>query len=337
MRAIIIESPKQMRVGDWADPKPGPKDVLLAVQAAGICAGDMYFYLGKNPYAVYPQICGHEIAGVVLETGSEVRDIRVGTQVAVNPFIGCGTCYPCRIGKPNCCAHLQIVGVHKPGGYAEFLTVPASHVYQVPPGLSPVVASLAEPVAIGVHACRRGSVEAGEYVLVLGAGPIGLAILEVARSRGARVAVADVMDSRLEFARELGAETFKADANLLERVLEETGGDGAPVVMEATGSPDAMEQTASLVAPGGRIVIVGLVKPGVGVTFPGLDFTRKEMSILGSRASVNCFLEALQLLADGAIRYMNAASEFDLWTAPDVFAELAANPAKVYKGVLVLK
>jgi L-gulonate 5-dehydrogenase len=336
MRAAIMDAPFAMHVGDWTMPRPGAGEVLVAVKAAGICAGDMYFYLGKNPYAQYPQVCGHEIAGVVAEIGAGVGGLALGTQVVVEPFLGCGTCYPCRIGKSNCCANLQIIGVHRPGGYAEYLTAPASHVHVVPAGLSPLVASFAEPVAIGVQACRRGAVKAGEYVLILGCGPIGLALIEVAKARGARVVATDVAESRLEFAARLGAEVMPGGDRLLPAILEQTNGEGAPVVIEATGNVKAMEQTVDLVAAGGRIVIVGLVKQGVGVTFPGLDLTRKEMTIVGSRASVNCFPESLELLASGAITYPQVATEFDMWDAPRVFAILAENPAAVHKGVLTL-
>lgn len=335
MRAAIMNAPFDMEIGAWQTPRPGPGEVLVSVGAAGICAGDMYFYLGKNPYAVYPQVCGHEIAGLVAEVGQGVGGLAPGAPVVVEPFIGCGRCYPCRAGKANCCVNLQIIGVHRPGGYAEFLTAPADKIHPVPAGLSLFAASFAEPVAVGVQACRRGEVSAGELVLILGCGPIGLALVEVARARGARVLAADILPERLETAAQLGAEAIPAGDNLVQFVRDLTDGEGAPVVIEATGNAQAMEQTVDLVAAGGRIVIVGLVKQGVGVTFPGLDFTRKELTIAGSRASVDCFPEALRLLADGAITYPHIATEFSLWDAPRVFADLAANPASVHKGVLV--
>jgi L-gulonate 5-dehydrogenase len=335
MRAAVMTAPREMHVSEWPTPKPAPGEVLIAVKAAGICAGDMYIYLGKNPYAGYPQVCGHEIAGVVAEPGDGVSDLEPGTAVVVEPFLGCGSCYPCRIGKSNCCSRLQIIGVHLPGGYAEYLTAPASHVYRVPGGLTFVEASLAEPVAVAVQACRRGDVSMGEDVLVLGCGPIGLALVEVARARGANVLAADILPARLRAAARLGAEVLSADEELVPRVLERTGGEGMPVVVEATGNVRAMEQTVELVAAGGRIVIVGLVKEGLKVSLPGLDLTRKEMTIFGSRASAGCFPEALELLASGAISYGKMATEFDLWEAPRVFAALAERPDAVHKGVLV--
>lgn len=335
MRAAIMNAPYDMKVGDWDTPRPGPGEVLVSVGAAGICAGDMYFYLGKNPYAVYPQVCGHEIAGVVAEFGPDVTGLEPGTPVVVEPFIGCGHCYPCRVGKSNCCMNLRIIGVHRPGGYAEYLTAPATLVHKVPPGLSLTFASFAEPVAIGVQGCRRGQVSAGETVLILGCGPIGLALIEVAKARGATVWATDIAPERMATAARFGAETIPIDDHFVQTILDRTNGEGMPVVMEATGSPKAMEQTVGLAAAGGRIVILGLVKQGVTVNFPGLDFTRKEMTIVGSRASVNCFPEALALMANGAVTYPQVATEFSLWDAPQVFANLAEHPGSIHKGVLI--
>jgi L-gulonate 5-dehydrogenase len=335
MRAAIINAPYEMSVGDWQTPRPGPGEVLVAPRAIGICAGDMYIYQGKNPYAAYPAVGGHEIAGVVAELGDGVESPAPGTPVVVEPFLGCGKCYACRVGKSNCCRNLRIIGAHLPGGYAEYVTAPATHVHVVPDGLSMFDASFVEPVAIGVQGCRRGVVAAGEEVLILGCGPIGLALIEVARARGAHPVAVDVLADRLETAAQFGAETRLADAGLLDWVLQRTDGDGMPVVIEATGNTTAMEQTVDLVAAGGRIVIVGLVKQGVMVALPGLDFTRKEMTIVGSRASVNCFPEALDLLASGQVSYPKIATQFSLWDAPDVFADLAEHPGKVHKGVLM--
>jgi L-gulonate 5-dehydrogenase len=334
MRAVIMNAPHEIETGAWETPRPKSGEVLISVNAAGICAGDMYFFLGKNPYAMYPQICGHEVAGTIIELGDSVTGLTAGTPVVIEPFLGCGTCYPCRAGKPNCCANLRIIGVHLPGGYAEYVTAPATHVHPVPAGLSLFDATFAEPVAIGVQACRRVEVGA-EYTLILGCGPIGLALIEVAKVRGAHVVATDILESRLEVARQLGAEVLRADDKLVDAILEQTNGEGAPVVIEATGSPQAMEQTVDLVAAGGRICIVGLVKKGTMVQFPGLDFTRKEMTIVGSRASVKCFPESLQLLASGAIHYPKVATRFDLWEAPQVFRLLAKDPGAVQKGVLV--
>src|SRR5579864_3812621 len=226
MRAVIMNAPKNIETGTWKMPSPATGEVLVSVGAAGICAGDMYFFQGKNPYAVYPQICGHEIAGTVISLGEGVNTVEVGTRVVVEPFIGCGKCYPCRVGKSNCCANLRIIGVHVPGGYAEYLTAPATHIHSIPDNLSMVEASFAEPIAIGVQACRRAEV-GQEYVVILGCGPIGLALIEVARARGAtHILATDMIDSRLEVAKQLGADVMRADADVRGRVMADTHGEG---------------------------------------------------------------------------------------------------------------
>lgn len=336
MRAIITAAPHAMSVGTRPVPQPGPGELRVMVAAAGICAGDLYIYKGKNPYVVYPNIGGHEVSGIVECLRVGVSDFAVGDRVVVDPFVSCCHCYPCRIGKRNCCVNLRITGVHVPGGFADFVVTPATHAYKIPAGLSLETAAFAEPVTIALHACKRAEVTAADDVLVLGCGPIGMVTVEVARAFGARVLAADVMPDRLKTAAALGADTVPSDNNLLQYVLERTNGEGMPVVIEATGVPSVMSQTLDLVAPGGRIVIVGLVGKGVEVPFTGLDFTRKEPTIYGSRTCTpECFPKSLQLLAGGKIRFPDWATSFSMWEAPDVFAELTAHPENTHKGLLV--
>lgn len=335
MKALIIEAPGAIRVGEWTTPSPAAGWVKVRVGATGICAGDLHIYKGSNPYARYPVIAGHEIAGTVEEVGEGVEGLAPGEVVAVEPFIGCGRCYPCRVGRSNCCADLTILGVHRPGGFAEWVVAPAKNLYPVPPGLSLAWAAFAEPIAIAVQAARRGQLRSGEEALILGCGPIGLALVEVLRAYGVRVLAADILPQRLEVAAWLGADTLRAGPGLVEEILERTHGEGIGVVLEATGNPKAMEQTAQLVAAAGRIVILGLAKAEERVSFSGLDLTRKEMTIVGSRASVGCFPEALRLLSSGAIRYPEVASLIPMWQAPETFAQLAENPALMHKGVLI--
>jgi L-gulonate 5-dehydrogenase len=191
-----------------------------------------------------------------------------------------------------------------------------NNTHKIPDGLSLEYTSFAEPVAIAVQACRCGEV-GQEYILILGCGSIGLALIEVAKARGVHVVATDVLEDRLAMAKELGAETLLSDDKLLTTVLEQSNGEGAPVVIEATGNLKVMESTVDLVVAGGRIVIIGLGKCGQSVSFPALDFIRKEMTMLGSRTSVNCFPEGLELLASGNIHYPKAATGFSMWEAPE--------------------
>ncbi len=289
MQAAIFDAPGAIRMVDAPKPDARPRRGAGARQGGGALRRRSLHLHRQEPYVSYPRIGCHEIAGVVEAYGAGASGPAVGSRVVVDPFIGCGKCYPCRIGKRNCCANLQIVGVHREGGFADYVSAPASNLVPVPDSLIDFEAAFAEPVAIGVQGCRRGEVTADDTVLVLGAGPIGLAIVEVARACGAKVYATDLSAERLTTAAELGATPVAGGAGLVERVMEITNGEGMPVVMEATGAVAAMEQTIDLVASGGRIVILGLVKKGTGVTLPGLDFTRKEVTIHGSRASVDCF------------------------------------------------
>jgi L-gulonate 5-dehydrogenase len=335
MRAVILDSPRSLRVGDWSMPRPGAGEVLIKVEAAGVCVGDLLLFQGRNPYAKYPQICCHEVCGVVSDIGKGVTGVALGDRVVVEPFVGCGTCFACKVGRTNCCDSLNIIGVNRPGGFAEFVTAPASHVHAVPAGLSPLQASLAEPVAIGVHACRRGQVQTGDLVLVMGCGPIGFAAIEVALARGATVIATDLMPERLEAAAQVGAETMLADEHLKRRLLDRTSGQGVPVIMEATGSPAVMSQALDLLSHAGRLVILGLVKDGLPVSFNGLDLTRKEPTIVGSRASKDAFPEALSLIKNGQISLHKLVSAQSLWDSPKIFPELELHPSAHQKIVLV--
>lgn len=333
MQSAVFGAAHDLHFEQRVRPQPAPGEVLVEVQAAGVCAGDLYIYKGSNPYVSYPRVGGHEIAGVVSAYGAGASGPAVGTRVVVEPFIGCGRCYPCRVGKSNCCANLRIIGVHRDGGFADYVVAPVDRLHVIPDKLSFFEASFAEPVAIGVQACRRGEVTDDDTILVLGAGPIGLAIVEVARARGARVYITDVDAGRLATAAELGGLPLTAGSGLLDEVMALTNGEGMPVIMEATGNAKVMESTADLVAAGGRIVIIGLVPKGTAIAFPGLDFTRKEMTIVGSRASVDCFPESLELLASGAIHYPAIASRFALSEAPAVFERLLSPTDPLHKAV----
>lgn len=334
MKALVLEGIRQMKLGEWPEPACGPADVILRPIAVGICAGDMQHYLGRNPYTQYPLIGGHEVCGTVTGVGSQVTRVKRGDRVVIEPVVGCGRCYSCRHGKPNCCMNFCLIGLHRPGGFAELCLVPEQNVHRIPAGLEPVTASFAEPLSIGIHACRRGEVKSGEYCLILGAGPIGLAILEVAKHRGARVIITDINEGRLAFARELGAETIKADDRLLATVLSQTNSEGADIVIEAAGTAATVQAAIELVAPGGRVVVVGL--PKQNVSLKGFDFTRKEVNILGSRNSVNAFPEAIALLAGGTIRYPKVATQIPMWEGVPVFARLDEDPAAMHKAVLIL-
>ncbi len=330
MKAAVFDAPGAIRLERRATPAPQHGEALIRVGAAGLCAGDLYIFQGRNPYVTYPRVGGHEVAGTVAALGPDTEGPAVGARVVVEPFIGCGACYPCRTGRYNCCTRLCIIGVHREGGFAEFVVAPVAKLHALPASLSMLAASFAEPLAIGVHALRRAAVTAEDTVLVLGTGPIGLAVIEAARALGASVWASDIDETRLETARRFGAEAVAA-----ADVAARTGGEGVPVVVEATGVASVMQQATTLVAAGGRVVVLGLAGQGAELRLPALDITRREMTLLGSRASAHCFPEALSLLASGTIRTPSIASPLPLEDAPATFARLDADHAAVHKAVFL--
>lgn len=298
MKAAVAYAPHDLRLEDVPLPSLKPGAALLNVAAVGICGSDVHLFRGDHPYKVFPMIYGHEFSATVAEVASDVTHVKPGDHVVVEPLIYCGECYPCRIGRHNCCVRLQVLGVHTVGGFGEHAVVPAARLHAVPADFAADVAALAEPFSIGMQAVGRGEITAADRVVILGAGPIGLTVLAIAKARGAHVAVVDLIDSRLHLADQIGADVLinGATQNVAQIVDEWTGGDGASVVVEATGSVKAMESTVSLVSFAGRIVLVGVTtKP---VTFPGLDFTRKELTILGSRNNASRFEDAVRFVID---------------------------------------
>jgi threonine dehydrogenase-like Zn-dependent dehydrogenase len=285
-----------MEVQQVARPEPGPGQALIRVEVVGICGSDLHFFEGQNPYANYPQTQGHEFSGRVVAFGEGYQGpVRVGQRVSVEPLIPCGGCYPCRRGRPNCCTRLQVLGVHTAGAFAEYVAVPAKALYPAD-DLDPDLTSLVEPLSIGMQVVTRGQVTGEDSVAVYGAGMIGQAVLACALDRGARVLLVDRIPSRLALGRRLGAERVvdgtKEDA--LEAIRDWTGGDGAAVVVDATGAPAVIRAAVDAVAFSGRIVIVGISMQEVSLPIP--EFTRKELTILGSRNNAGVFGAALDLV-----------------------------------------
>ncbi len=298
MRAAVYQGPRDVQIVELPEPEHGDKAVVR-IKAAGICAADAGFYTGKFAYANYPRIGGHELVGVV-EYAPQGAHIQAGERVVVNPLSACGKCYPCRHGKPNCCTSIAVLGVQADGGYAEKIAVPAEKLVSI--GDLPFEqAVLIEPYTIGYHAVERAGAVAGENVLVMGAGAIGLAIVDQAlRAGAAAVAAADMYPERLEAARAMGAEGVNvAEMDIRVFANARTAGEGFGVVFDATGNSRATESCFNIVAPGGTVVIIGLGKDKVSID--GVDFTRREMNILGSRNSVNAFEPVTAMMREGGL------------------------------------
>lgn len=286
-----------MRIEDVDPPALSADQVRVGVSVVGLCGSDYHLFSGNHPYATFPQTQGHEFAGTILELGKSYKGtFAVGDTVAVEPLIPCHTCFACRRGRYNCCANLKVMGAHAPGALAEEVVVSASSLFAVG-DLDIELAALVEPVSIGLQAVVRGDITADDRVVIFGAGPIGLAATLAASDLGAHVLVADRIPSRLEKARVMGAERVvdTSSADLGDAVREFTAGDGAAVVIEATGVPELLRSAFDLVAHSGAIVVVGISDKEVSI--PVIEFSRKEVTVYGSRNNTSLFSRAVDLVS----------------------------------------
>lgn len=282
MKVLICTQPGTFKYGTADIPVPGKGETLLRIRRIGICGTDLHAFEGTQPFFTYPRILGHELAGEIME-GSDLAGFRTGQVVTFLPYFSCGTCIACRVGKTNCCAKLEVCGVHVDGGMAEYLVVPSSTVMDGK-GLSSEALALVEPLAIGAHGVFRAAVEPDEYVLVVGAGPIGLGTMEFAKMAGGKVIALDVNEERLSFCQEK-LEVHHAvnplKSNPYDLLVEITGGDMPTVVIDATGNVNAINQSFRYMAHGGRYVLVGLQKESVSFSHP--EFHKREGTLMSSR------------------------------------------------------
>ena len=341
MRAAVTENRATMSVVDVPEPgDPGPGEVIVRPEAVGLCGSDFHYFLGDIGLEtqLYPRIQGHEAAGVVEQVGPECpAGLRAGERVAIWPLGSCGRCYPCRIGRANVCANISLVGVHRDGALQERLVLPAAQVFPVGTQ-DPALAALIEPVSIAVQAVARGRIAADEKVVVFGAGPIGQAIAVAAVDRGASVLLLDPLESRLRRGRS-GAETLVAEngGQAVAAAREWAGGDGPEAVFEATGVADVARAAVELVAPAGRVIVVGLASHEAPLRIGDLAF--KELDVLGvSCCDAGGFAAAVSLVArrEDALAGL-VTHEFPLEQTPAAIEYSMRNPAEVMKTVIRLK
>lgn len=262
-------------------PIAGIGETLLLIKRIGICGTDLHAYEGTQPFFQYPRILGHELAAEIVTT--DAAGFAAGEAVTIIPYFNCGTCIACRNGKANCCSAIKVCGVHIDGGMSEYLVVPSYSLVKSK-GLSWDELALVEPLAIGAHGVRRAAVQAGEFVLVLGAGPIGLGTMEFARIAGAQVIAMDINEQRLQFCKEnLGiAHTVNAGAaDALEQIQIITHKDMASVVIDCTGNLHAINDAINYLAHGGRVVLIGLQKNPFSYSHP--EFHKRETTLMSSR------------------------------------------------------
>ncbi len=331
MKALQLEQPKAWRRIDIAEPAaPAAGEVLLRVHRIGICGTDISGYLGKMPFFSYPRIPGHELGVEVLAVGVGVTNVALGDRCSVEPYINCGHCYSCRRGFTNCCETNKTLGVMCDGGMTERILLPARKLHPSKK-LSFDQLALVETLAIGCHAINRGEPKPGEAVLVIGAGPIGLSVIEFAKLSGARTIVMDMNEQRLAFVRDtMGVpDTIltKGDGEELKRLAELTNGQLADVVVDATGSNKSMAHALSYCAFKGRLIYVGITQSEISfLQAPALH--RRELEIRASRNALpGDFTRIIRHIEDGQINtspWITHQASFDdmihvfpSWTQPD--------------------
>lgn len=301
METLVCTTPGQFEYRSGQKPELTPGHALVRIKRIGICGTDLHAFEGTQPFFEYPRILGHELAGELIDFDA-APGFRKGEQVTIIPYFYCGTCVACRAGKTNCCAQLRVSGVHMDGGMVEYLSVPTYSLVHGD-GLSLDELALAEPLSIGAHGIRRAGVQAGEFVLVIGAGPIGLGVMEFARIAGGQVIAMDVNEGRLAFCREKLNVPYAIDArsaDVTEQLRTITNGEMPTVIIDATGNQKAINNAFQYMAHGGRYVLVGLQRGEICLSHP--EFHKREATLMSSRnATRQDFEHVLNSLKQGLI------------------------------------
>ncbi|PWT76669.1 MAG: alcohol dehydrogenase [Bacteroidetes bacterium] len=282
MNILVCRSPRQFEFISADMPVPKRDMALLQMSRVGICGTDLHAFEGTQPFFEYPRILGHELAGVLV-SNQDIPGYDDNESVTILPYFNCGSCLPCLSGKENCCEKLQVCGVHVDGGMRDFFQVPINSLIKAE-GLTMDELALVEPLSIGAHAIRRAGIKRGEFVLIAGAGPIGMATAAFAQIAGAQVILMDVNAARLRLAKSILNLKYLLDSrsrDSFEQLREWTGGSMPQVIMDATGNLKAIESLFPYIAFGGRFVLVGLQKEKISFSHP--EFHKREATLMSSR------------------------------------------------------
>jgi L-iditol 2-dehydrogenase len=341
MNALILSEYKHLTIEDVPIPTCGPNDVLVQVAACGICGSDVHGYDGSSGRRIPPIVMGHEAAGVVAAVGAEVTSVALGDRVTFDSTVYCAKCEFCLRGEVNLCEDRQVVGVscgefRRAGAFAEYIAVPEYIVYKLPPSLVFADAAMLEAVSVALHAVKLSQIEGGETALVIGAGMIGLLVLQAALEAGcSRVFVADVDATRLKMAAALGAtETLHAsEADLIRDVLRLTNGRGVDIALEAVGRNETVVTAIDCVRKGGTVTLVGNI--AAQVTVPLQRIVTRQIRLQGSCASAGEYPEAIELVASGKIKVAPMISAVaPLRDGPQWFERLYAREPNLMKVIL---
>ncbi len=338
MKGIKIRKPWDVDYVEIEKPVPGEGEALIKVRSAGICGSDIGAFRGTNPLVSYPRVIGHEIAGEIISIPeNNKKGLKKGDHVIVDPYLYCGTCYPCSIGRTNCCTDLKVLGVHVEGGMAEYFTHPADMLWKLPESMSWELAPMAEPLTIALHGIHRGRLKAGEHVAIIGAGPIGILAAMSALAYEAEPIMIDLVDERLKEAQDMGIKYVinPGKENTEEKVREYTGGRMAELVMECSGSNGAIRSALDLVSNAGRITLTGW--PKTETPIPTDVITKKEIDICGARTSAGEFEEAIRLIDTGQVDAARILTKtVALHEAAGTIRDIEKNPGNYMKVNVIL-
>jgi 2-desacetyl-2-hydroxyethyl bacteriochlorophyllide A dehydrogenase len=327
MKYIRLEQPGRLSLEEKESPVRSFGNVLLKVKAVGICGTDLHAYQGTQPFFDYPRVLGHELATEIVETSESTARLSVGDRVVIMPYVSCLQCQACAAGQKNCCERLKVLGVHTDGGMQELISVPERLL--IPANdLSVEEISIVEPLSIGAHALRRSRVTKDQSIVVIGCGPIGIGIIQLAKYIGAHVIAIDTNEHRLTLAKEkFGADdVINGEQSPFDKLKELKGGNLSDIVFDATGRKTVIESTVDYMRHGGTIVLVGLTNGPL--TFHNPTIHRKEASLLCSRnATMEDFEFVMNVLRQKKFNvssyitrqedYQSIVSDFDAWAAPD--------------------
>ncbi|QOY38208.1 zinc-binding alcohol dehydrogenase family protein [Anaerobacillus isosaccharinicus] len=336
MKAVQVKEALKLEIIEKEKPVVSEDNqVLVKVKMVGICGSDMHIYHGTNPLATLPRIIGHEITGEVEEIGKAVTGLSIGDKVVVEPIESCGKCYACRSGRRNVCSELEVYGVHREGGMQEYLVMPDYLVHKVSNHLDWKESVLVEPFTIGAQANWRGNVQEGDIVLIMGAGPIGLCCLKIAKAKGAVCIITDLSDDRLEFAKSWGADlSINAGKNNVKKeVMAFTNDEGANVVIDAVCIPKTFEDAVDIVSPAGRVVVLGF--DTVPSNISQLPITKKEVTIVGSRLQTNQFPEVIKLFNEKSLGIEDMVThQFSVDEIKEAISLIENSPNEIRKVVI---
>ena len=341
MKAMLLREYKQLDVVDMPVPEPGPGEILVRVKACGICGSDVHGWDGSSGRRIPPLVMGHEAAGIVEKVGGEVVGFSEGDRLTFDSTVSCGKCEYCRQGSINLCQNRQVLGVsceefRRHGAFAEYVLVPENICYKLPEGLPFEHAALIEAVSIAVHAANRTKVQLGDTAVVVGSGMIGLLVVQAIRLAGcSQVIAVDLEDSKLEIAKELGADFGFNPKNddVVARVKELTGGEGANVSVEVVGATPTVKMAIDCTRKGGQVTLVGNLAPEVELPLQAV--VTRELTINGSCASNGEYPQCIDYLQRGAIRVDPLiTAKASLEEGPAWFARLYAGEPGAMKVVI---